>query len=67
MPSNNSDVLIVGAGPVGLTLANLLCAEGIATLLLEEFGVARVLVRVAKPGAVRAAKTVAVEIVREAK
>ena len=33
---NNPDVLIVGAGPVGLTLANLLGSEGISTLLIEK-------------------------------
>ena len=32
---NNPDVLIVGAGPVGLTLANILGSEGIGTLLVE--------------------------------
>ena len=41
-------------------------AEGIAALLLSEFGVARVRVRVAKPGAVPGARTVAVEIERPA-
>ena len=39
-------------------------AEGIAALVLEEFGVARLRVRVAKPGAVPGARTVAVEIER---
>ena len=41
-------------------------AEGIAALVLEEFGAARVRVRVAKPGAVPGARTVAVEIERPA-
>ncbi|MEL6950036.1 MAG: dihydroneopterin aldolase [Pseudomonadota bacterium] len=41
-------------------------AEGIAQLVLAEFGVSRVSVRVAKPGAVRAASTVAIEIERQA-
>lgn len=31
----STSVLIVGAGPVGLTLANLLGSEGVATLLVE--------------------------------
>lgn len=37
-PSNsfNADVLLVGAGPVGLFLANILGQAGIATLLLEK-------------------------------
>lgn len=39
-------------------------AEGIAALVLGEFGAARVRVRVAKPGAVPGARTVAVEIER---
>jgi 3-(3-hydroxy-phenyl)propionate hydroxylase len=30
------DVLIVGAGPVGLTLANILGAQGVRTLIIEE-------------------------------
>src|SRR6201995_4668532 len=30
------DVLIVGAGPVGLTLANILGLQGVSTLLVEE-------------------------------
>ena len=30
------DVLIVGAGPVGLTLANVLGLQGVTTLLVEE-------------------------------
>ncbi|WP_375393365.1 FAD-dependent monooxygenase, partial [uncultured Sphingomonas sp.] len=30
-----TDVVIVGAGPTGLTLANLLGAAGVATLLVE--------------------------------
>ncbi|MEL6198833.1 MAG: dihydroneopterin aldolase [Pseudomonadota bacterium] len=42
-------------------------AEGIAQLVLAEFGVSRVCVRVAKPGAVRAARTVAIEIERQAR
>lgn len=33
--SASASVLIVGAGPVGLTLANLLGAEGVATILVE--------------------------------
>ncbi len=41
-------------------------AEGIAALALDEFGAARVRVRVAKPGAVPGARTVAVEIERSA-
>lgn len=41
-------------------------AEGIAALVLAEFGVSRVFVRVAKPCAVRAARTVAIEIERSA-
>ncbi len=41
-------------------------AEGIAALILAEFGAARVRVRVAKPGAVPGARTVAVEIERPA-
>ena len=32
------DVLIVGAGPVGLTLANILGLQGVRTLLVEERG-----------------------------
>ena len=32
---NETSVLIVGAGPAGLTLANLLGSEGVATLLVE--------------------------------
>jgi 3-(3-hydroxy-phenyl)propionate hydroxylase len=36
MPAvQHTDVVIVGAGPVGLTLANLLGAEGIRTLVIE--------------------------------
>jgi len=30
------DVIVVGAGPVGLTLANILCQQGIRTLVVEE-------------------------------
>ena len=30
------DVLVVGAGPVGLTLANILGQQGIRTLVIEE-------------------------------
>jgi FolB domain-containing protein len=40
-------------------------AEGIARICLESPGVARARVRVEKPGALRFARTVAVEIVRE--
>ena len=32
----NSDVLIIGAGPVGLTLANLLGQQGVDVLLVEK-------------------------------
>ncbi len=32
---NNSDVLIIGAGPVGLSLANLLGLQGVSVTLLE--------------------------------
>ncbi len=32
---NDADVVIVGAGPVGLTLANLLGQYGVETLVLE--------------------------------
>ena len=39
-------------------------AEGIATLVLDGFDVAGVRVRVAKPGAVPAARTVAVSVAR---
>ena len=39
---NSAEVIIVGAGPVGLTLANLLGEAGIDTLVLEaETGFAR--------------------------
>ncbi len=41
-------------------------AERVAGVILGEFGVARVRVRVAKPGAVANAREVGVEIVREA-
>ena len=34
--SNNADVVIVGAGPVGLTLANILGLQGIRTLVVDE-------------------------------
>ncbi|MGH3583324.1 MAG: FAD-dependent monooxygenase, partial [Mycobacterium sp.] len=30
------DVLIVGAGPVGLTLANILGLQGVRTLIVED-------------------------------
>jgi 2-polyprenyl-6-methoxyphenol hydroxylase-like FAD-dependent oxidoreductase len=33
--SDNPDVVVIGAGPVGLCLANLLVRAGVATLLLE--------------------------------
>lgn len=39
-------------------------AEGVATLILNEFGVQNIEVRVAKPGAVPNAKTVAVTVRR---
>src|ERR1700761_6274528 len=32
------DVVVVGAGPVGLTLANILGLQGVSTLLVEERG-----------------------------
>ncbi|OBB55875.1 3-(3-hydroxyphenyl)propionate hydroxylase [Mycobacterium sp. 852013-51886_SCH5428379] len=32
----NADVVIVGAGPVGLTLANILGGQGVSTLVVEE-------------------------------
>jgi dihydroneopterin aldolase len=41
-------------------------AERIAAIVLEEFGVPWVKVRLSKPGAVRGSKDVGVEIVREA-
>ena len=34
--SNEVDVVIVGAGPVGLTLANILGLQGVRTLVVEE-------------------------------
>jgi 3-(3-hydroxy-phenyl)propionate hydroxylase len=34
--SNEVDVVIVGAGPVGLTLANILGLQGVRTLIVEE-------------------------------
>ena len=36
MPENQVDVVIVGAGPVGLTLANILGLQGVRTLVVEE-------------------------------
>lgn len=35
LPTQNADVVIVGLGPVGATLANLLGLSGISTLILE--------------------------------
>ena len=34
--SNQADVVIVGAGPVGLTLANILGLQGVQTLVVDE-------------------------------
>lgn len=34
--TNDADVVIVGAGPVGLTLANILGGQGVRTLVVEE-------------------------------
>ena len=34
-PTLRADVLIVGAGPVGLMLANLLAGHGVRTLVIE--------------------------------
>jgi 3-(3-hydroxy-phenyl)propionate hydroxylase len=36
MPETEIDVLVVGAGPVGLTLANILGLQGVRTLVVEE-------------------------------
>jgi 3-(3-hydroxy-phenyl)propionate hydroxylase len=36
VPGYDADVVIVGAGPVGLTLANILGLQGVATLIIEE-------------------------------
>jgi len=36
MPAADSEVLIVGAGPVGLLLANFLGRAGISTIILEK-------------------------------
>ncbi|MEM6110391.1 bifunctional 3-(3-hydroxy-phenyl)propionate/3-hydroxycinnamic acid hydroxylase [Mycobacterium sp. 050272] len=36
MPGHDVDVVIVGAGPVGLTLANILGLQGVRTLLVDE-------------------------------
>jgi 3-(3-hydroxy-phenyl)propionate hydroxylase len=36
VPSADVDVLVVGAGPVGLTLANILGLQGVRTLVIEE-------------------------------
>jgi len=35
MPSFDFDVVVVGAGPTGLTLANILGMHGIRTLVVE--------------------------------
>lgn len=35
-PAKDVDVLVVGAGPVGLTLANILGRQGVRTLVVEE-------------------------------
>ncbi|MEE6136918.1 bifunctional 3-(3-hydroxy-phenyl)propionate/3-hydroxycinnamic acid hydroxylase [Mycobacterium sp. 050128] len=35
-PGHNVDVVVVGAGPVGLTLANILGLQGVRTLLVDE-------------------------------
>ncbi|MDT0407217.1 FAD-dependent monooxygenase, partial [Streptomyces edwardsiae] len=36
MTDQEVDVIIVGAGPVGLTLANVLGIQGVRTLVVEE-------------------------------
>ena len=36
IPAADIDVVIVGAGPVGLTLANVLGLQGVRTLIVEE-------------------------------
>src|ERR1700753_4475567 len=36
MPETEIDVLVVGAGPVGLTLANILGLQGVRTVVVEE-------------------------------
>lgn len=54
---------LINAKPIGLVEA---VAEQVAQLLLQEFSVHRVKVRVTKPGAVANARGVGVEIVREA-
>ncbi len=36
VPTTEADVLVVGAGPVGLTLANILGRQGVRTLVVDE-------------------------------
>ncbi|WP_197507352.1 FAD-dependent monooxygenase, partial [Mycobacterium sp. 852002-50816_SCH5313054-b] len=35
-PETDVDVVVVGAGPVGLTLANILGLQGVRTLVVDE-------------------------------